>query len=1020
MPALARAKATDLDLAQPARDVSEVKAPKPTTGRLGAQSRQGNAAVQDMLRAKQGEADTTTEQSGAGNEQSGSGVTTASPPGGGGPAGNGGPGGPRGEGDPDGEVALAAAEKAPAEDKAAPDAPVDPKAGAAGGAGASAPPPTGGGGAAAGAGAGASAGTKAGTQKAAAGAAAVVDATAADAEKEGPGAGAAAKGGPGGAAKGGPGAGGGVGAATRGGGGGGGGGGAGGGGGHAPGHTLAGGGGGSGKVASPSGDSFTSEAFALWTGRNPAEHAAVAQISLATLGASVDSARGAAGSRAAELGGQVDAAVEERVAQVAAAEAQAAAQVAAGFGSARTTVESAAAAAIAEIGAQANTAITSIDGAITAQLAALAAGFDNETQRLDDLRITTLADFEAAFDKEVDGIRALGETKAKAAITAGESRASGYAGRGGEGIEAERNEARAKAARQTAADFAQGFRDQGSKVADEIAGGKASLGDQVSALLDPTRDALVTQRADAETQLRAAADQAKAQVAEQQAAATAAAESSRTMAVDQLTSQEEACIADIHGKAEAITSGLRSAGESLKAQIAASEAEIGGTFDALLTSVQTLIGGSELPNADELEAVTVDAEAQIEADRESILAQLDGVMAAGLQQLDGELSAGIASLQQAAAEAVAKAEEAGAAAATALSDAATSFATTMSEVAATVGTSLQELTTSLIDGATQAVDGAMQTAADAKAQMVTQLQDVHAKVESSFAEGMAKLDAEITKQAESAAGKIVEGWKKFVAIVVAVVAVIAIVALFVVTLGTAGILVGALLGLCCALGSKLAYEGTLSLLTGTNQFGSPMEYLQTALLGALTGGLAGWLIGPATGVLAKFGIGSGISFIGSFFDQVTDKFLLGESWNWGEFFTNGAVGVFAAGISVGLGAVIQRMSGSFSGLSVGPSSNTWNNFQRNFAKLMPFATSPTQRAQVYRVLQTFIGNDDTIEEVVGKAAETLVVNSIENNPTSSAPGLSDPEKGPSKLEAEPNGDNAHLTEVKVPDSLSGR
>ncbi|GDX79039.1 hypothetical protein LBMAG42_08500 [Deltaproteobacteria bacterium] len=1000
MPALARAKATDLDIATPAREVSEVKAQKPATGRLGAQSRQGNAAVQDMLRAKQGEADTTIEQGGTGAEQSGSGVTTSGPPGAGGTAGN---GGPRGEGDPDGEVALAEAEKKPAEEKAAPDARVDPKGD---GGVAAAPPP------AAGGAAGAAAGAGGGTKKAAAGAAAVVDATAADAEKEGPGGGAAAKEGPGAA-----GAGAGSGTTTRGGGGGAG---AGGGGGLAPGHTLAGGGGGSAKVASPSGDSFTSEAFALWTGRNPAEHAAVAQISLATLGAGVDSARAAAGSRAAELGGQVDAAVEERVAQVAAAEAQAAAQVQAGFGSARTTVESAAAAAIAEIGAQANTAITSIDGAITAQLAALAAGFDNETQRLDELRTTTLAEFEAAFDKEVEGIRALGETKARAAITAGESRASGYAGRGGEGIEQERNEARAKAARQTAADFAQGFRDQGSKVADEIAGGKASLGDQVGALLDPTRDALVTQRADAESQLRAAADQAKAQVAEQQAAATAAAESSRTMATDQLTSQEEACIADLHGKAEAITAGLRSAGESLKAQIAASEAEIGGTFDALLTSVQTLIGGDELPNADELEAVTASAEAQIEADRESILGQLDGVMSAGLQQLDGELSAGIASLQQAAVEAVAKAEEAGAAAATALSDAASSFAATMSEVAATVGTSLQELTASLLDGAKQAVDGAMQTAAEAKAQMVTQLQDVHAKVESSFAEGMAKLDAEITKKAEEAAGKIVEGWKKFVAIVVAVVAVVAIVALFVVTLGTAGILVGALLGLCCALGSKLAYEGTLSLLTGTNQFGSPMEYLQTALLGALTGGLAGWLIGPATGVLAKFGIGSGISFIGSFFDQVTDKFLLGESWNWTEFFVNGAVGVFAAGISTGLGAVIQRMSGSFSGLSVGPSSNTWNNFQRNFAKLMPFATSPAQRAQVYRILQTFIGNDDTIEEVVGKAAETLVVNSIENNPTSPAPGLSDPEKGPSALESKPNGDNAHLTEVKVPDSLTGR
>ncbi|MBM4366264.1 MAG: hypothetical protein FJ102_08605, partial [Deltaproteobacteria bacterium] len=778
------------------------------------------------------------------------------------------------------------------------------------------------------------------------------------------------------------------------------------------------------------GDPFLGELYQLWTGAKPEAHAAFAQATLASLGGQVAIGRAEAGTHAADLCTRVDAEVAARTSQVDGAVAQARAQVAAGFAQARAQVEAGAQAALAEIEGHAVTALASIDSAITTQTGALDTGFDAEAKRLAELRTTTLAAFNTAFDTEIGNIRQVGEKKAGEATATGNSKASAYLARGGEDIEADRNRARHDAAKKVAADYAARMREEANKIADEISAGKASLGQQVDDMINPASDALTQQLADAKAQLVGAAEQARAQVEQQRAALNASIETARAQGTSQLAGEEQASLADLDARGATVKQNLLASGEALKQQIRGCEGSLNTAFDAMLASLQDTVTGEGVPDKRELSQGALAAEAQLETDRAAALGQMDQIVDAGFGQLDADLQRGLAAIADAATQAAAAAGEAANSAVAAMSESAASAGTSLAELASGFSGQVSEITTGVLEGARGLVDNTAKGAEEAKAGMVAQLGDVKGKVESSLAQALTKLPSDISTTAESEASKIQPWWKKALAIVAAVIVVAVI---LIATAGTAGLLAGVLIGAACAVGAKLAYDMSMWAMTGVKPFDNLGDYLvelgTAALIGAITGG-AGAMIGSG-GALAGFsfmgkvGVMGGASFLSSLIDQVVDVAYFKEGWNWGEFFLNGAVGTVLSAIGLGIGQLVKAGPSALQkSLTTGPSSNSWNNFQRNFAKLVPWSTTPGGRSAVYNALKNMVGASDDIARVVEGVANELMTKTAENNPTGNGPGLTaDPEKGPAVISAVASPGKVkdeNVPKVKVPAELVGK
>ena len=222
-------------------------------------------------------------------------------------------------------------------------------------------------------------------------------------------------------------------------------------------------------------------------------------------------------------------------------------------------------------------------------------------------------------------------------------------------------------------------------------------------------------------------------------------------------------------------------------------------------------------------------------------------------------------------------------------------------------------------------------------------------------------------------------------------------------------------------------------MTGVKPFDNFQDYLvelgQTALLGAITGGAAGLI--AKGGLLAamslggKVGVMGAASFLGSAIDQAVDVWYFKEGFNLSEFFLNGAVGTIVSAIGLGAASLAGRAPAAVQGaLTKGPGSNTWNNFQSNFAKIVPWATTPSSRAAVYNALKSLAGNPQPVEDVVNTVVSETLNRSIENNPLGNGPGLTaDSEKGPGVVDAVASPDkvkNENFPKVTVPDELTGK
>ncbi len=786
------------------------------------------------------------------------------------------------------------------------------------------------------------------------------------------------------------------------------------------------------KIDTPSGDPEVGEMYALWTGRAPQQHAQAVQQAVTMFDGQASTGRAETSSHAAELGGKVDAGIEARVGQLEAAHAQAVSSLRAGFATARTQVAAGAAAALASIDARAVSTRTAIDASLTTQLAAVGSAIDGENTRLEKARADTLAAFNTAFDKGIAGVRAAGEAKGKEAAGIGEAYANGFEGRGGEGIDLERNQARAKAARQVAADYARGLRDEAGKIASELEGGRATLPDQVSQIVDPTAEGLRTQKAEATTQLTQAAESAKAEVESQRAASASAVQSSRAQTEAQLTSEEASSVADLGARAAQAQASLHSLGGAMKAGLQTSEMEVNTRFDELLAKWKADLGG-ELPDAREVEAIHAEAEVTLEGERALCLSEMDKLVDAGFTQVDAELASAVKGLTEAGTGAGEIAVKLAESASDSMAKGAASFGDAASQMSGTIGTRFGEAGKTIVEGARKSVAACIANGQTAATKTGQQLDSTRTKVEGAFTTALGKTPGEINKKAEEEAQKIQPAWKKILSVVVAIVVAIAVTAFVIATFG-GGLLVFALAGAAASIAGKVAYDASLSLTTLSNQFGPSLgqyllELVQVGVIGGLfaaaifTLGMSGGALAGA-GALTKLGVVVGTSFVGSLFDQGTDMLFFGEGWNTSEFMANGIFGVVTMGLALLSISAAQRLNTTLSNaLLKGPSSNTWNNFLHNFSRipgLSKLITSPSARSPIYQVVKRASGSAQTVEAVVDVVVNQLPVGITDKGLTSAPTWTADPDKGQSQIGAVANGSGVGIEKVAVPENLGAQ
>lgn len=721
------------------------------------------------------------------------------------------------------------------------------------------------------------------------------------------------------------------------------------------------------------GDPFTASLYQVYSGQSPQAHAAMNQVTLGGISASLVSTGADIGVEVEGLCAQVDGMVGERLARVQAVRAQAEAELRAGFSAARTQLATGFDGALTRLQADSTAALAKVDTDLAAQQGALTAGFDARAQALQQLGVDAAAGFSTAFQSKVDAVRQLGETRAGQAEARAQAAASAYAGRGGEGIDGERNRARADAARAVGADYAAGIRESVAELVAELSKGAANAPSTMQQLVQPVGAELTTHQTQAHEALQQAAESARQQVQQQRDAATTALGEARTQAESQLASQEEANVGEIGAKGTAIEQNVQAAGDALKAQIRTAGAGLTERHAAMSAQITAVLASGEMPEAGGFAQAAAGMLAELQVSLEAQRAAMRALVPQGFAQIDGHLTSSLDQLGQAAQDASAQASVAAGEAVAAVGESATTFQTQLGELTTQAGQTGTELVTNALAGADQVLATTSQRLADQEGTVCAELDGVRANVDGRLQETLGKLNGDISKEAEKAADKIQPWWKKALSVVVQVVVAIAVTALVAafatVTLGLGPIVAMVIAGAAAGMAATFAGDCMQALYTGEFRLSSGRTYLAMAVMGGAMGGLGGWL-GPTIkglSVFGRLGAGSGLSLVGSTLDQVLDVTLMGQPWSWTELLVGGAVGAATMGLFLMVPSVGERLR---SALFRGPGSNTWNNFQRSFSRVPGLSGStPAQRSHIYNLVGDKLGEapekivDDVIKEL---------------------------------------------------------
>ena len=718
-----------------------------------------------------------------------------------------------------------------------------------------------------------------------------------------------------------------------------------------------------------SSEPMVGELWEKWCGYSPEAQRSEVQSIVGDMQGTADSLRGELTAQAGSLEGAVDSYVEQRVTDVWSAFGGLEGELRGAFQGARDTVETNAQAAMESIQQGQTQAIGRIDTAQQNVTQQIDTGFDGQQTALNTLDGEMRTELASGFGAKIDGLRQLGQTMAARARQMGESRAAGYLARGGEDLDLKRNQARAKAARDVAAQCAEQIVERANQAATEMSGGQSNIGELVSAFVTPTRDGIEQQRTQAHGALRQSADQARAQVQTQSESTRQGLDQTRTRAIEKIGNDENAAVDGLRSNAEQVEQNLRGAGEEGKAELVRTANGLADSVDAEVSALQEELDGMDMPNVPEMQEARSQFEADLESRRQVMLGELETARDEVFEGLDRIADEGVGAMQAGARGAMDTLSQTVDQLSTDLSNTATAFNDGVNQVATDVEGSFGTLAEQSVQAATDSINQCRSNIRTEGAKLTTDLDQAHSGLEQDLQVMLDKLPGSIENEAEKAASKIQSGWRKVLGTIASiVVGVIIFVVVAAVVLATLPASLGTLAALCIAGAIAGAVAATVGLLTKElvsygRIVSSARDYLAAAIAGFVGGALA-----PIAGQMSLIG---GALFTGlstGITDQLLDVFLKGQSFNLGEFLTFTAVSAVTFGLmkrfaDPGIKSWFKRVAL--------PGGNSWNVFQRQLTRFGPLfrGLTSSQRSQIYKVFTGAAGK--TVGGVVKEVQKLL-------------------------------------------------
>lgn len=660
-----------------------------------------------------------------------------------------------------------------------------------------------------------------------------------------------------------------------------------------------------------------------------------------------------------DVGGQIDALVAERVGRLDATFESAMGEVRARFTGIRGQVQGALDAALAQVDTDVQSVLGGIDQSLQTRLGEIGTGFDDAANQVGTLQSNGVQAFTDAWQQRVDAIRQAGEDRASQAL--GVASNLGASWQGGEGIEADRNEARRAAAQEVAERYASEMRAKATQAADELAQGIGQIPEVVRQLVEPVTTTLSEQRVQAEDGLRQAAETARGEARKQAETVKQSLTELRGTLMTELDSQEQGAIDGLQGARDSARSGLVEGGEAIKAQIEGASDQLTQSYAEMMEQARLALTEGDSPLIRDVEAAMTEIQGQIDAVKAEQLAGIDQAAQGAISDLDGKLEEGLAGLQGALQTQLGSADNAGQAALESIQEMSTGFSQGMVDLGTQFDTSLGEQSAQAVAGAQQTLVDTQTALTDTQNQWMADLDSSRDSVIGELDNALGQCQSECRSKAEEAAAQIQEQswWEKawdvfasiagfLASIAVGLIVFVAIAAFCIATFGAgplALIAAGAIAGAIAAVAGKFANDAVKSLLTWSNQFGSWQEYLQTAIVGAVGGAIFGAFANSAAQILPKVAAALGTSLT----DQITDILIFGESWNWAEFLIMGTV-TFGLSWALGKSNFLKNLGTSFQNRVFPPDArgNSWNGFQ-SFARNTPLLRNLTtsQRATLW-------------------------------------------------------------------------
>lgn len=657
------------------------------------------------------------------------------------------------------------------------------------------------------------------------------------------------------------------------------------------------------KLPPVMGNEFASRIWKSAFGKTPEEQKEECEQILQEFVAKIEQMKVTFATQADALIAQVDPQINQAKSKVRTALVQAQAKAEQGFGRARNMIEKSAMGVISRIDAIVVAKDKEISNLAQTKKAEFNGMVSGKKQSAQGAGNSAIAKLSGIFDTAVSEMRAVGVSGAQRARSIAASMAASYRGRGGDGIEGERNRARASAAEQVGNDYAKQIQEMAEKAATEVGGGKGNMPRLVQESLNSLLSSLDqmqtgvgssfdSQAQEAKNALRENAEKIKQDVIKAKEEAKKKVNDSEAKTKREITARANAAFAEIE----------KAGAEGKKALLKAKEK--GLTYiEEEKTKVFQAVSSMELPDPVKLKEGLDIAYQGIDSSQKSILEEISKGKEELNKSLDdtaikeGERLSSVADQASQQVVQVSSQFEQG------LSKMVNDAETSLTKFVGQVGQAMDKVKEEAGKKADEAINQ-FNTGIEQKGQQIKgELDKVKGDLQKKIDEALSQEPSKISEAAEREAQKIQPWWKKAIAIgisvFVAVVVFVAVAAFCVATLGTgalvAAIIAGAVAGAVGLFTKDTAMwvmRGGQSPFTAAYWKDNWKNYVSAVVMGGFSGGL-GVLTAPLGAVLT--GVISGLSLAGV--DQVLDMVLKGESFNLVEFVVTAVTAGLLAGVA---------------------------------------------------------------------------------------------------------------------------